>query len=553
MGEGSIQRITDRAEPLTVEAKQSRIQMADGRIQMANGLRPGKFQMANHLILAICHLPFDIARFLNQGKDPLPAPRRLMKAPSRDTLSPGERAGISPSPSPNTGRRGGARLRLWWRALSVKRPQAILALASLTVGAAVMSMLLNLYGGVRRKMTQEFRGYGANVVLAPGSESSVTRPHPLVASPKGEGNQSRAALPSPGGEGTEGWGEAWGATMDQAIVNSVPQFGGNDRSVTALPVLYAVARLERIPPDPNLPDFVNVVAVGTDLEAMIRMNPGWRQSHAAQAHLPAARTDAPYAAGAEKSARATTLSCVVGARVASRLRVAAGDTIQLDAFGSSNPGGAETAARCRVTSVLSTGSSEEDQAFLPLDELQRLVGMSTRISLVELRLDGDTRQIESSIRDLSKALPGVDVRPIRQIVFSEGRVLGVIRWFLLAVTGLILVIIVICLTATMTAIALERRKDIGVMKALGATDGGVMRLFLAEGAALGATGGCVGFVVGGFWAFELARRLFEVTIGVVWWTLPTVCGLSTLLALAAAMFLVGVVRATQPAVVLKGE
>jgi putative ABC transport system permease protein len=120
-------------------------------------------------------------------------------------------------------------------------------------------------------------------------------------------------------------------------------------------------------------------------------------------------------------------------------------------------------------------------------------------------------------------------------------------------TALILIIIVICLTATMTAIALERRKDIGVMKALGATDWGVMRLFLAEGATLGVTGGCLGFVLGSFWAFGLAHRLFGVTLNLIWWTLPSVCGLATLLALAAAVFLVGVVRATQPAVVLKGE
>ena len=420
--------------------------------------------------------------------------------------------------SPGNGPKRGAPLRLWWRALSVKRPQAVLALISLMVGAAVMSMLLNLYGGVRRKMTQEFRGYGANVILAPGSSSPITPPRPLVPSPTGEGN---------GG---------WGGTMDQAVVNSVHQLAGKDRGVMALPVLYAVVRLERIPPDPVLPDFVNVVAVGTDLEAMIWMNPGWRESKASVV-----------------SGSSLQLPCVVGARIASRLRVAAGDTIHLVPLASSNAGGAKTAVGCRLASVLSTGSSEEDQVFLPLDELQRVVGMLTRISLVQLRLDGDTREIESSIHELSKALPGVDVRPIRQIVFSEGRVLGVIRWFLLALTALILIIIVICLTATMTAIALERRKDIGVMKALGATDLTVMRLFLAEGATLGVTGGCLGFVLGSAWAFGLAHRLFGVTLSLIWWTLPLVCGLATLLALAAAVFLVGVVRATQPAAVLKGE
>ncbi len=466
--------------------------------------------------------------------------------------------------SPRNGPTSGAPLRLWWRALSVKRPQAVLALISLMVGAAVMSMLLNLYGGVRRKMTQEFRGYGANVILAPGSSASFTPTGDLASSPRpchperSDGSLHFAAdasanancgdsSPAKGGglrmtgsnspdPPTNVRNPGWAGTMDQAIVNSAHQLAGKDRGVTALPVLYAVVRLERIPPNPSLPDFVNVVAVGTDLEAMIRMNPGWRESKAS-----------------DVSGSSLQLPCVVGARIASRLRVAEGDTIHLDPLASANAGGAKTAFDCRLASVLSTGSSEEDQVFLPLDELQRVVGMLTRISLVQLSLDGDAREIESSIHELSKALSVVDVRPIRQIVFSEGRVLGVIRWFLLALTALILIIIVICLTATMTAIALERRKDIGVMKALGATDWGVMRLFLAEGATLGVTGGCLGFVLGSFWAFGLAHRLFGVTLNLIWWTLPLVCGLATLLALAAAVFLVGVVRATQPAVVLKGE
>ena len=63
--------------------------------------------------------------------------------------------------------------RLWWRAVSVKRSQAALALGSLAVGAAITSMLLNLYGDVRRKMTEDFRSYGANVVIAPASTGTA--------------------------------------------------------------------------------------------------------------------------------------------------------------------------------------------------------------------------------------------------------------------------------------------------------------------------------------------------------------------------------------------
>jgi putative ABC transport system permease protein len=414
--------------------------------------------------------------------------------------------------------RRGFFFRIWWRSVSVKRPQAMVALLSLVVGAAVMSMLLNLYGGVRRKMTQDFRAYGANVVLAPGASTTITHPHALLPSPAVEGNQE------------------WGSTMDQSVMSLVQERSLQGRSVTALPMLYGVVHLRRVASDSLLPDFVNVVAVGTDLAGLSRMNPGWRESKA-MAYTGALSLPV----------------CAVGARIASRFHVASGDTLYLDPLAPSPGGLAEAGSTYRLAMVFTTGESEDDQVFLPLEELQRMMGMTGRISLVQLRLEGETSEIERAIREVSKALPGVDVRPIRQIVYSEGRVLGVIRWFLLSVAALILVIIVICLMATMLAIALERRKDIGVMKALGASDFHVMRLFLMEGAALGLAGGCTGFFLGSFWAFGLARHLFGVTLEVIWWALPLVCGLAVLLALGASVSLVGLVQGIQPAVVLKGE
>jgi putative ABC transport system permease protein len=430
--------------------------------------------------------------------------------------------------------------RLWWRSVSVKRPQAALAILSLLVGAAVISMLLNLYGGVRRKMTQEFRAYGSNVVLAPGSSTSITHPRPLLPSPTGGGNQEWGRPESTAGS----------SVMDQTVMKSVEEFAGQRSGMIAAPALYGVVRLKRIPSDPNLPVSENVVAVGTDLAALERMNPGWR---VAQALLPVHRTYASHASGTGKSASAGESMCAVGARIASRLRVGSGDTVYVEPWAVSTGGHAESGAACHIVSVLTTGSSEDDQVFLPLEVLQTMIGMAGKISLVQLSVPGDTGEIESSIRQLANMLPGVDVRPIRQIVYSEGRVLGVIRWFLLSVTALILVIIAICVMATMTAIVLERRKDIGVMKALGASDQQVMRLFLAEGAVLGMVGGCTGFFIGNFWAYGLAHHLFGVTLNVIWWTLPLVCSLVTLLALGAAVFPVRIVRAIQPAVVLKGE
>jgi putative ABC transport system permease protein len=340
--------------------------------------------------------------------------------------------------------------------------------------------------------------------------------------------------------------------MDQAVMGPVQGFARQRRGVIAVPMLYGVVRLKRIAPDPRPPEFENVVAVGTDLPGLIGMNPGWRQTQVAQALLPVSRADAPPASGTGKSAYATA-TCAVGSSIASRLRIGSGDAIFLEPLASSPRGPAEVGATCQLASVLTTGSSEDDQVFLPLEELQKVMSMAGKISLVQLSVREETGEIERSIGELSKALPGVEVRPIHQIVYSEGRVLGVIRWFLIYVTALILVIVVICLMATMTAIVLERRMDIGLMKAFGASDLQVMRLFLAEGAALGLVGGCVGFFLGSLWALGLAHHLFGVALSVIWWTLPLVCGFTILLMLGASVFPVRIVRAIQPAVVLKGE
>ena len=125
--------------------------------------------------------------------------------------------------------------------------------------------------------------------------------------------------------------------------------------------------------------------------------------------------------------------------------------------------------------------------------------------------------------------------------------------WLQALNAIIVVIVALCLVATMTAVVLERRKDIAVMKALGASDGLVMRLLLAEGAGLGLVGGLAGVLVGGLLTREVGWRIFRAGLGPDWWTLPVVCLASITVSALATFFPVGMVRGVQPAAVLKGE
>jgi putative ABC transport system permease protein len=203
--------------------------------------------------------------------------------------------------------------------------------------------------------------------------------------------------------------------------------------------------------------------------------------------------------------------------------------------------------------VISTGSSEDDQIFVPLRNLQQLAGVEGRISVIAVNIPGQTAAIERGVQQLRAAFPELDVRPIRQIVYSQGKVLHTTRGLLVSLMGLILAIIALCVMATMTAIVLERRKDIAVMKALGAGNHDVTRLLVMEGASLGIVAGLAGFVLGGFLAAQVGERLFGVGLNIVWWTLPLVwCGTIALAALAT-FFPVGIMRRIQPATALKGE
>ncbi len=413
--------------------------------------------------------------------------------------------------------------RLWLRALTVKRPQVALAIGSLAVGAAIVSLLVNLYSGANRKMTQDFAAYGANVVISPADPSR---------------KESAGALPSSG---------AAANLMEADVLPRLKALG--IPGMTVVPRLDVVARIENVrSADPGSSDAVRAVAVGTDFRTLSEMYSGWSIQ------------------GPQGSARSLGPGlCAVGIHVAARLHVGLGDRVSIEAltFASGQTGEAFT-----IADIITSGATEDDEVFLALAEAETLAGFkasasgpeltadvgpaNAKLSLIELNVPGDGNQIEQVVRKLSRGLAPLEVSPVRQIVESQGKVLGMIRGLVLWLTGLILITIALCVMATMTAIVLERRKDVAVMKSLGASDRMVMRLFLAEGAALGLLGGAAGFLVGALLAEAVARNLFGVGVHPTWSALPLVCAATTLLSLAATFFPVRSVRSVQPATVLKG-
>ncbi|HEX4641887.1 MAG TPA: FtsX-like permease family protein, partial [Candidatus Acidoferrales bacterium] len=106
--------------------------------------------------------------------------------------------------------------------------------------------------------------------------------------------------------------------------------------------------------------------------------------------------------------------------------------------------------------------------------------------------------------------------------------------------------------ASMAALAMERRRDVGLMKALGGTVPRIMRLFLAEAGALGTLGGLLGFLVGVVLARWIGQRIFGVVISARFEVLPITIALTVGVALAGS-FPLRMLGRVRPAEILRGE
>jgi len=171
---------------------------------------------------------------------------------------------------------------------------------------------------------------------------------------------------------------------------------------------------------------------------------------------------------------------------------------------------------------------------------------------VQMSISGAPAEIEAFTKRLAGILPGLDVRPVRQLAAAEGSILGRIRGLIFWTITLILVLTTLGVLASMAALAMERSRDVGLMKALGGSVPRIMRLFLAEAGTLGVTGGVIGFAIGAVLARWIGGRVFGVAISPRLVVFPLTIALTVIVALAGAfpLRLLGRVR---PAEILRGE
>ena len=201
--------------------------------------------------------------------------------------------------------------------------------------------------------------------------------------------------------------------------------------------------------------------------------------------------------------------------------------------------------------TVQTGAAEDSRIYISLADFVAWTGVQP--STIEVAASGSPEEVAGIMNQLTQAIPAGDVRPVRQIMEGEARVLGKTRSTLLAAAALIILTAALCVLSTLMGWVFDRRRDFAIMKALGASGRLLNGFFAAEAAVIGATGALIGFVVGIGIAAWIGRVNFHAPVVPRWSVLPVVLAGSMAVTLLSAILPISLLRRVQPAVILRGE
>jgi putative ABC transport system permease protein len=371
----------------------------------------------------------------------------------------------------------------------LRRGRAASALFAMVVAAAVATAMLNLYVDVQAKLRREFRNYGANIIVV-GRDGASLPPDAL------------------------------------ARVDSVLAGHG-----VAAPFGLIVARTGSGQP---------IVVAGTDFERVRQLDRWWSVSNWPST-VPTLRQAQGRPSGAESAGEMEHPS-LIGVRALATV------SPKNQAFDLSFQG---RTLHVSPVGTVQTGAAEDSRIYISLADFVAWTGIQP--STIEIAASGSPEEVAGIMKQVTQAIPSGDVRPVRQIMEGEARVLGKTRSTLLAAAALIILTAALCVLSTLMGWVFDRRRDFAIMKALGASGRLLGGFLAAEAAVLGATGAVIGFVVGIGIAAWIGRVNFHAPVMPRLSVLPVVLAGSMAVTLLSAILPISLLRRVQPAVILRGE
>jgi putative ABC transport system permease protein len=314
-------------------------------------------------------------------------------------------------------------------------------------------------------------------------------------------------------------------SISQEDVNQSLLLIAEDELVGAAPYRYETVRIHEQP----------ILAAATDMEQAEATSPYWL-------------IDGEWPSASEE--------ILVGAGVAEDLELSVGDSVTVT-FTSENDDTEENLLDnyidFKITGILNTGGSEEDYVYFSTEDMEYLTGISDDIDLVELSILADSDELSAYAEEISADVPAISARLVKRVTASETTVLSKLQGLILLVTIIVLALTMICVATTMTAVVAERRREIGLRKAIGASDSSIVQEFMGEGILLGGVGGILGSVLGFLFAQTVAMNVFSGTITFRPAMVPITILASVAITVLSSISPIKSATSVDPALVLKGE
>lgn len=264
---------------------------------------------------------------------------------------------------------------------------------------------------------------------------------------------------------------------------------------------------------------------------------------------------------------------MVGSLLARKLGIRPGDELEMMLPGQ------EQRERLKVQGIFNSGGSEDEEVFVPLAVAQRIMGLAGKVDKVEVSAITTpenelarraarapkslslkewetwycTAYVSSIAYQIEEAIPGARAKPIRQVAESEGVILQKTQLLMLLITVLSLAGSALGISNMLTTSVMERSREIGLLKALGATDAAILLLTLAETMVTAVAGGVIGYFSGLGFAQIIGQTVFNASVATNGMVIPLVTVLVLLVTLAGSLPAVRMLLSLRPAEVLHGR
>ena len=412
--------------------------------------------------------------------------------------------------------------RLLSKAIQRRKLRIALAVLAVIMGATIASTLLTISYDINDKMGRELKSYGANILLQPSSE---------------------------------------GAFINESELNKMKTIFWRHNILGYAPYLSDTVKIKDR----------EITLSGTYFEEEVKI-PGFKKAFIGERK--AEEKEANFETGVKTVAKWWKVEgewpldgeALVGISIAEKLSIKQGDFI--------NAGYKNNNATYKVSGILSTGGDEDIQAIVSLRDAQKLferLGEVDRVVVSALTTPEPLEKIDpsllppgeyeiwyctpyiSSIMLQIEEVIDANAKPIRQVADNEGKLLNKFEWLMFLITGIAMTSASLGVSAAMTTSIFERRKEIGLMKAIGADGNQIAELFFAEAVVTGIIGGAIGILIGivlarivGLWVFGaiINPSFFPVLISGI---------LSLAVALFGSMLPVKKAVEIEPSIILRGD